>query len=235
MSHPPRLPLFALALASCAVTTSYSYRPDGAIRTTDGYPEAEISVPAPDGSRLGSIHLSSFGLVELTPAGQQPVEVLHVRIAVDNARDTGAWTLAPTDQLADIAGEGTSRPIYVNSDLGSLPAIAIAPREHRILDFYYALPAGRDSEEMLPEFALRWTIATPAGPIARTTRFQRILYEPVEPAPQVIYYTGWAPYWWYDPFYPDHPFHHHRPIHFRPGPVHVTRPPIGHYTPHRGR
>jgi hypothetical protein len=47
---------------------------------------------------------------------------------------------------------------------------------------------------------------------------------------RVTRYTGWGPYWWYDPFYPRMVFVHHRPIVIhRPGRVIISRPPTWHY------
>lgn len=214
------------AFVGCATGASYLYSPQDASYWSDGYPAA--TNPVPPEAPQGRVDLTSFGVVEIKPDGSSPISVLHVRLAITNDGDATAWTLVPSDQLVEVAGEGRSRPIYVNTDLPSLPAIAIAQRERRVLDFYYPLPANIDSDDDLSGFDVLWQVTTAARPYASRTRFQRLEQEP--PNAQVVYYTGWGPYWWYDPMYSSRVFIHHRPIVvYQPGRVMITRPPTSHY------
>lgn len=219
-------PLALAAFVGCAASSSYLYSPQDASYWADGYPAATNAVP-PEAPQ-GRVDITSFGIVEIQPAGFSPINVLHVRLAVTNEGDATAWTLAPNDQLVEIAGEGRSRPLYVNSDVSSLPSITIAQRERRLIDFYYPLPTNIASEDELPGFDMLWQVTTPARTYAARTRFQRVEQEP--PTTRVVYYSGWGPYWWYDPMYSNVAFIHHRPlVVYRPGHVIVTRPPTWHY------
>lgn len=215
-------------LVGCAATTSYVYSPQDASYWADGYPATATAVP-PE-SPQGKVEVTSFGVVEITPDGFGPIDALHVRLAVTNEGDATAWTVATTDQLVEIPGEGRSRPLYVNTDLATLPAAAVAQRERRVFDLYYPLPAGIDSDDGVPVFDVLWQVTTPARTFASRTRFRRLEQEPPAMYARVTRYTGWGPYWWYDPFYPRMVFVHHRPIVIqRPGRVIISRPPTWHY------
>jgi hypothetical protein len=219
--------ILVVALAGCAATPSYVYSPQPASYWSDGYP-ASVT-PVPPEAPQGKVEVTSFGIVEIQPEGAQPLPVLHVRLAIANEGDAVAWTLVPSEQLVEIPGEGRSRPIYVNTDVRTLPSIEIAQRDRRILDFYYPLPANVDGDEDLRGFDVLWQVTTPARVFASRTRFGRLEEEPMVRT-GVTFYAGWGPYWWYDPFYPRAVFVHHRPIVVhRPGRVIVTRPPVGHY------
>jgi hypothetical protein len=168
--------------------------------------------------------------VEIKPDGVAPIPTVHVRLTVTNEGDTTPWTITPSDQQVEIAGMGRSRPIYVNSDLPSLPTISIAQRERRVVDFYYALPFGIDDDDKLIGFEVLWQVTTPARTYSLRTRFNRLEQEASTTNVDVVYYAGWGPYWWYDPLYPRLVFIQHRPIVVhRPGGVIVTRPPARHH------
>ena len=222
-----RANLIVLGLAACATSSSYLYSPQGATYWSDGYPA--ITNPVPPEAPQGRVDVTSFGVVEIKPDGVAPIDTLHVRLTVTNDGDTTPWTIMPSEQQVEIAGMGRSRPIYVNSDMPSLPTITIAQRERRMLDFYYALPPGIDDDDELPGFEVLWQVTTPARIYSSRTRFERLDREPATANVQVVYYAGWGPYWWYDPLYPRLVFVHHRPIVVhRPGRVIITRPPIRH-------
>jgi hypothetical protein len=216
------------ALVGCAATTSYMYSPQDASYWADGYPATATAVP-PE-SPQGKVEVTSFGVVEITPDGFGPIAALHVRLAVINEGDTTAWTVTTTEQLVEIPGEGRSRPMYVNTNLASLPAAAVAQRERRVFDLYYPLPAGIVDDDDLPVFDFLWQVTTSARTFASRTRFSRFEQESPSSYTRVTLYTGWGPYWWYDPFYPRLVFIRHRPIVIhRPGRVIITRPPTWHY------
>ncbi|HEX8112987.1 MAG TPA: hypothetical protein VF516_34885 [Kofleriaceae bacterium] len=221
---------FSLALAvvaGCSTTTSYLYAPQAPSYWSDGYPATTVAVP-PEAPQ-GKVEVASFGITEIKPDGDGPVAALHVRLAVSNDGDATPWTLTPSEQLVEIAGEGRSRPIFVNTDLPTLPAVSIAQHERRVLDLYYPLPTGMREEAALPAFDVLWQLTTPARSFSSRTRFQRVEQVPPPGHTEVVFWTGWGPYWWYDPFYPDLVFLHHPPmrLHSRPHVI-VTRPPRWH-------
>lgn len=219
------LRVIILALAGCATSASYLYSPQGATYWSDGYPAASNAVP-PE-SPQGRVDVTSFGVVEIKPDGVAPITTLHVRLTIINDGDATPWAITPSDQQVELAGMGRSRPIYVNSDMPSLPTITIAQRERRMVDFYYALPPGIDDNDELPGFEVLWQVTTPARAYSSRTRFQRIEQQPATADVHVVHYAGWGPYWWFDPLYPRLVFIHHRPIVVhRHGRVIITRPPV---------
>lgn len=229
-----RLSAFVLAATvGCATSASYLYTPDDATRWTDGYPATFTRVP-PEAPQ-GSVQLTSFGVVEIQPTGSAPLATLHIRMTVSNDGDAVPWKLSTSEQLVEIAGEGRSRPILVNTDDAALPAVEIGQRQRRVLDLYYGLPEGMADDELLPAFDVLWQVETPARTFGSRTHFVRVEKEPLEVTTRVVV-TGWGPLWWYDPFYPRLVFHHHHPIvlrHF--DHVRITRPPIWRYRPARRR
>jgi hypothetical protein len=229
-----RLYLGLAALAGCATTASYIYSPERATHLADGYPAAAIAVP-PEAPQ-GQIEVTSFGIVGITPDGSSPMNALHVRLAIANNGDTTPWEISPNDQLVEIAGEGQSRPMFVNTDVRTLPTVTVTQHERRVLDFYYPLPPAIASNDDLPAFDFLWQVTTPSRPFASRTRFDRIEEESPTTYTNVVLYTGWGPLWWYDPFFPGLVFHHYRPFRvYQPGRVVISHPPTWHYRPGHGR
>ena len=111
---------------------------------------------------------------------------LYVRVMVTNDGDDIPWTLDTTQQLIEIPGEGRCRAIFVGSDLGPAPLVAIARHERRVLDFYFPLPDAIGNASQLPRFDVLWQVKTPARTVASRTSFDRIdikpaMYSDVEP------------------------------------------------------
>jgi hypothetical protein len=222
-----RLPRLAplVAAAGCAAT-SYVYTPEHAGGWSDGYPTVSIDVPP--GAATGTVAVTSFGITELTPDRAPPLTALHVRLAIANEGDAVPWTVVTSDQLVEIAGEGRSRPILVNTDVPTLPTVSIGPRERRVLDLYYPLPFGIRNEDDLRGFDLLWQVSTPTRKVAWRTHFARVALDEAAHG-NIVLWSGWAPVWWYEPAYPALVFVHHRPIVVRPRPhVIVTHPPRRH-------
>ncbi|HEU4731789.1 MAG TPA: hypothetical protein VFT22_28025 [Kofleriaceae bacterium] len=174
--------------------------------------------PIPQEQPQGAIEVVSYGVTDLRRDDLR-VPALHVRAIVTNDGDDAPWTLDTTQQLVEIPGEGRSRAMFVNSDVGTLPNVSIARHERRVLDFYFPLPETIRDESHLPRFDLLWQVTTPARTVASRTSFER-----QDKQPEVAYVTptwplwaGWGPYWWYDPFYPRTVF-----IHVHPRPIHGT-------------
>ena len=222
----PRLGIIAgmmiAGVLGCAGNSSYVYQPDTANATAAGLPATRT--PIPQERPQGAVEVVSYGVTDLQRDGTS-VPALHVRAIVTNDGDAQPWTLDTTQQLVEIPGEGRSRAIYVNADIGTLPNVTIAQHERRVLDFYFPLPDTIRGASQLPRFDLLWQVNTPARTVASRTSFDRVdrqpdtvAYDAASPWPL---WAGFGPYWWYDPFYPRVAFIHARPHVFR-GQGHVT-------------
>jgi hypothetical protein len=219
------LALIAAAM-SCAGSSNYVYKPDTANVTTAGLPAARTAIPQEQPQ--GAIEVVSYGVTELA-RDDMKIPALHVRAIVTNDGDDTPWTLDTTQQLVEIPGEGQSRAMYVNSDVGTLPNVTVGKHERRVIDLYFPLPETIRGESRLPRFDLLWQVNTAARTVSSRTSFDRMT-----PAPEVAYrpvpsawplWAGYGPYWWYDPFYPRVVFIHTHPrvIHRHPGRVVVNR------------
>ena len=203
-------------MLGCAANSDYIYQPDTANATAAGLPAART--PIPQESPQGAIEVTSYGVTELRRDGMT-IPALHVRAIVTNDGDAQPWTLDTTQQLVEIPGEGRSRPIFANADVGTLPSVSIALHERRVIDLYYALPDTVRSARQLPRFDLLWQVNTPARMVASRTSFDRVDRAPEvattwQAAPWPLW-AGFGPYWWYDPFYPSVVFVHAHPYHLR--------------------
>lgn len=216
--------LVAFAATACAGSSNYVYTPDTANATAAGLPAART--PIPQERPQGAIEVTSYGVTELQQ-GDAKIPALHVRTTISNDGDDTPWTVDTTQQLVEIPGEGRSRAIFANADVGTLPKVTIAKHERRVLDLYFPLPDTIRGESHLPRFDLLWQVDTASRTVASRTSFERMNQEP-----QVAYATGpvgwplWAgygPYWWYDPFYPRVVFLHSHPLIVHRGPVVVGR------------
>ena len=201
-------------MLGCAANSDYVYQPDTTNATAAGLPAART--PIPQEAPQGAIEVTSYGVTELRRDGMQ-IPALHVRAIVTNDGDAQPWTLDTTQQLVEIPGEGRSRPIFVNADVGTLPNVTIALHDRRVIDLYYALPDTIRRASELPRFDLLWQVNTPARAVASRTTFDRVDRAPevattVETSPWP-YWAGFGPYWWYDPFYPSVAFVHAHPFH----------------------
>lgn len=229
VATPYRWIVLLAASTGCA-TTSYLYTPQSVSHWTDGYPTTRVAVPTE--APQGSVEISSFGMTELQPEGQPAIEVLHIRLAIANDGDDVPWTLTTSEQLVQIEGEGQSRPLFVNSNVQTFPNVSVARHQRSVIDFYYPLPNGMWNEGALPGFDVLWQVTTAARQFSTRTHFDRIAEAPPAAPAEVILWTGWGPYWWYDPLYPRGVFRHHRPLRAPRGPrVIITRPPRGHQRP----
>jgi len=187
------------ALAGCGAS-SYVYTPETTNAVAAGLPAARTEIPQEHPQ--GAVEITSYGITDLQLQGAR-VPSLHVRMLVTNDGDDTPWRLDTSQQFAEIAGEGRSAPMYVNADVQTLPNVTIARGERRVLDFYYPLPPRMRDDAALPHFEMLWQVATPERTVASRTAFDR-----VEREPAVAYELGFAPYWWYDPFYPHAVFVH---------------------------
>ncbi len=214
-----------------------------------GYPAAHYAIPTD--RPTGDVRVGSFGLTAVQPrSGGPTTNVAHVRLIVANNSDEIPWTIDTREAVMVIAGEGNSRPAFVNTDAGTPPVLQIARGEQRMIDLYYPLPSGKALEETVPAFDVTWRVQTATADVVQRTPFER---ERVDrdyefagsynsPYGYYGYYgyydyggfglgsgLGFAPYWWYDAHYPRFGFYHHPAIvvgydHRAHYPLHVTRP-----------
>jgi hypothetical protein len=198
-----------------------------ATATTDGVPAARYPIPAE--APQGTVYVTSFGVVQADIAGTgKSTPLLAVRLTVSHDSGAEPWTVDTREQLLMIPGAGQSRAAFVNSDVSGAPVIPIAATQKRIIDLYYALPPSLAKAEKIPSFDLLWHVHTGTRLVAQRTPFQK---ETVEIATAWTYPVfpvgpGWAPYWWYDPFYPEVTFYPPVVLHNSyPGLVNSPTPP----------
>jgi hypothetical protein len=207
-------------MLGCAGTANYVYQPDTPNASAAGLPAERT--PIPQEAPQGAIEVVSYGVTKLNRDASQ-IPALHVRATITNDGDDTPWLFDTTQQLVAIPGEGQSRAMYVNADVGTLPNVTIARHERRVLDFYFPLPDTVASAATLPRFELMWQVTTPARTVASRTSFDRINEQAnvaYETAPAWPLWAGYGPYWWYDPFYTGTVFVHAHPWGFRgPGRV----------------
>lgn len=194
----------ALLLGGCA--HEYIYAPENNVTgALAGRPAARY--PIPGNAPHGSVEVASFGVSDVGPAGTS-YRALHVRMIVEN---DGAipWSLDTREQLATIAGEGDSRPAFVNADSSDVPLLTIGAGQRRVVDLFYPLPATLQSARRIAEFDLKWSVRTDGGVVAERTSFERLRVEPAYAATYVAPYSPvWTVHWWYDPYYPRVAFIH---------------------------
>lgn len=236
-------------LAGCAETATYAYVYTPAVHAdarVTGYPAAHYAIPRDQPA--GDVRVSSFGLTAVQPQGGGPTtNVAHVRLIIANNTDDVPWTIDTRDPVMIIAGEGNSRPAFVNTDGAAPPPIVqIARGEQRTLDLYYPLPPGRAAEDALPGFDVTWLVRTGTGDVVERTPFERERIDtdyayygyPYGYYGVYGYGLGFGSHWWYDPYYPSFGFHHHPWSvvghgHLPYAPLHVM-PPHGSFGGHYG-
>ncbi len=152
----------------------------------------ETVLPLTHNSLRGTVDIQSFGVAQLS-VDDQPMAVLHLREAFANQKDTVAWTVELAATTVQIRGARELRPILLNSDLGNLPIAILGRGEHRVVDLYFALPAGAPPDA----FTVTYRINTPDHRFLGKAELVRAVRtaEPSErlPAP------GWGKSWWADP------------------------------------
>jgi hypothetical protein len=175
---------------------------------------ALAAAPASSAPR-GTIELASFGTAELVPDEGSPIDALHVRMSVTNIADDTPWAI---DLSA--ATVGGVHPVFVNSDLTTLPIAVVGRGERRTVDMYFP------TAEQPTGFDFACPLKTSAGRIEARARFVRDAA--TKPASATL---GVATAWWSNPAYPWSTYYH-RPGVLVPRPpksAFVTRQPFGGY------
>ncbi len=207
-----------LATAGTAAASDDVYAPPGATPRTDGYRSVVLATPR------GAIELVSFGIAELTPREATAMRALHIRMAITNIDAPVPWSIDVATARLEIDGK-SERPLFVNSDIATLPIAIIDRGEYRVLDFYFAVPVDVAREADLAAFEFLWQLRTPDHAFASRARFAGP--DTGAPPTESVLPPGWGGHWWYDATYPWPRFDRHDgPItHRSPGAVVITRPP----------
>jgi len=228
--------LAPVALFACA-TPDYVYRPQTANAVASGVPVARN--PVPPERPQGSVETASFG-VTLLQQGDVALPALHIRMTVSNDGDSTPWQVDTRRQTIDIAGQGRATPLFANADAKSMPILLIPRGQKRVIDLYFPLPGTVKDASGLPKFDLLWHVETPERLVSSRTSFERMELEPVD-----MYagywgmgwpsWSGYGPFWWYDPFFPSAAFVGTQAVNFdHRGPVTVGRF-NGHFAPGAGQ
>jgi hypothetical protein len=215
----PLLGALVVATAGTAAASDDGYAPPGATQRSDGYRSVVVA------TSRGAVELVAFGIAELTPREATAMRALHIRMAITNIDAPVPWSIDVTTARLEIDGR-SERPLFVNSDIATLPIAIIDRGEHRVLDFYFAVPEHAAREADLAAFDFLWQLKTPDRALGSRTRFAG----PDTGAPpptEIALPAGWGGHWWIDATYPWPLFDHHDgPItHRSPSAVVITRPP----------
>lgn len=181
--------VLSLALGACA-SPGFNYLPETASGTAN-----TASYDEPPANPQGHVRLRSAGIVDLrAKGGHTRIPALHIRMTVENTNAPTKWSVDTREQTVSFAGHGDIRPTYANSNADGMPQIQIEPGATRAIDLYFALPDRSASAKNLPEFDMRWKVASFSG----DTQFVRVSTAPpaVAPAPVEPYPVGYGPYWY---------------------------------------
>jgi hypothetical protein len=191
-----------VASAAAGCVHEYAYVPVGP--GTGNGPAARYPIP-PDAPR-GEVYVTSFGFTLMDVAQGRSAQMMHARVVAVNNTGQETWTLDGRDQQLVVApGQPLLQPAFANTDAGAGPVYAVPPGQRRVLDLYYAVPPPFDDPTRLGSFELDWRVNVGNLPIASRTPFQRLEGAPAGYAPYPDYVfvgLGWAPLWWYGPFFP---------------------------------
>jgi len=214
----------ALAMMLGCSSDKYLYSPaEQATATMDGLPAGRYAIPPEQ--PLGTVVIASPGVVELKFSDGVKTRMLSVRMTVTNNSDDVPWKIDTREARIVLPGGGESAPAYVNTDGQELPVVEVARGHKRALDLYYPLPAEAKDEKHVPEFDFKWQVHTSNRTVAERTPFDRLELEPAYAAPN--YAWGFAPYWWYDPFWPGATYAYGPPYVYRhPRPAKVAPVPL---------
>ena len=163
----------------------------------------------------GRIELASFGITELTPERQPPMQALHVRVTLANFGDDQPLVFDARETRLELGGS-VRTPLFVNAEVPALPVTAAPRFEHRMVDLYFTLPTTVQRDEDIPRFAVAWSVTTSARTVTGRDTFDGHAdgARPTRPVDTV----GGGAHWWADPAYPWPLFW------YRPGPIR-HRPP----------
>jgi hypothetical protein len=190
--------LCILGLSACG--PEYYYQPaEQATASVLGRPAARYEVPPEEPH--GDVRVATFGVTGVDVGDEETVPSLHVRLIVSNDSGAAPWLLDTRDIRAQFAGRPPLSPAFVNASGEGLPVLQIPPGQSRTVDLFFPLPEDLRGARDIPEFDVLWSVQTEERRVAERTPFERMRVEP-QTTVMYGYGYGWAPYWWYDPFYP---------------------------------
>ena len=148
----------------------------------------------------GDINVASYGVGTVKADDGPALSVLHVRETFANRADL-PWTIELAATKVSFGDAyAAAGPVFINSDVNTLPIAVVGRGQTRIVDLYFALPAQITEDEALPVFALSYGLSTPDRRYEANAMFapSKRWPRPEERAPE----PGWARFWWSDPAYP---------------------------------
>jgi len=193
------LPILLAAAVGCA--HDYAYWPAG---IGAGYGPA-TRYPFPPDVPRGEVYATSFGFTQMDVAPGKAVETLHARLVIIN-EGPGSWTIDGRQQLLSVRHDlPPIAPAYLNTEGGPGPTYEVTAGQRRIIDLYFAVPAGAQRPKDLPWFELAWRMQVGTQSIQQRTVFQRFdgTAAPREPYPDYVFVgLGWGGGWWYGQTFP---------------------------------
>jgi hypothetical protein len=218
MTPTARLLAIPVALiAGCAFLDSLPGEP------AEGGDDELIYAELESGRPLDVIRAESFGIAEITADGDAAFPVVHVRLTVVNRFDELPWRVDALNASLGRVGRRGAPPLFINTDIPTLPIVRIEGGEQRDIDFYFPVPDGIDAGAGPGSLELRVRVDTPernmawyarVGPTERSTQLE------TRPA-------GAYTRWWSNPTYPWPAFNRRpgRKTHRVPRTIEVTRTP----------
>lgn len=191
--------LFAGASA-CSSTTTYIPE-ERATATLGGRTAATYALPSKQG-RQGDIRLASYGVAKFKQADDEPLEAIHLRLAVSDSGNQ-QMTLDTREQRLQLPDGRQLSAAYVASQAGARPPlIAVQPGSVRNVDLYFLIPADLADDSRPAQFDVVWRVRVGSDTVSEITPFDQVEVDPAvarqELAEDVmsgdLYYWG-DPYW----------------------------------------
>jgi hypothetical protein len=186
---------------------------------TQATPRSDFEIPR------GSVELTSFGTVDLSPDQGAPIHTMHVRMIVSNKTDDRPWTVDASQSRLEI-GDANIAATAARSDVDTLPFAIVARGERAVIDCFFALPA--TIADTPTPFTVAWTLRTPDSATPEHTRFT--VDEARKSRAASALPTDRRGRWWFDRAYPWPSFYRNSGIlaHRPPTRVAIVRNPAIH-------
>ena len=191
-------PALNFGIAAIAVTTVNSMGTCADAPPTSALsPMSESAAKEPQTSR---VHVASFGVGEITPDDNTPLDVLHVRTIIDNVTDGQSWEMVVSTAHVEISNGAPIFAVVANSDSATLPVIIVERGHRKIVDLYFPVPAEVYDPAELGAFDFSWTPSTPTGRATNVRLLRSTAAQQFEETESRV--AGWGHYWWSNPAYP---------------------------------
>jgi len=140
------------------------------------------------------IELTSSGVVVVTPDGNVPVALAHVRATLINTGSELPWRFDPAATVIELGAGIVARPVLASADVASLPIVIVEPGARVIVDLFAAPDGGAVVDPAVVGFTLRTRIATPDRRFVLAARGA-----PRVPGSGPAMAPGSGTTWWADP------------------------------------